>query len=245
MSASDFNQISSAAYSQQVLDFVNSELNSYTNSARGRENIYNQQSAGYQAQEIDVDHIEASTNIPQSQYDDGPIDETQNSFPDDSDQTNDGLSFGYDIEKHQSNAFDTIHETNGDIYDSTQQAIHTQAETFPISKHVEITKNVPYPVFKQLHVPGTSNFVHQYFLHVDKFAHSFPLNMKSLVGMQSSLFNLNWIWNFALSRVDTTEKSIIRNQSFWMNKFEIIFFFLHFFPTQLNVRWMYKFHIQC
>lgn len=34
------------------------------------------------------------------------------------------------------------------------QVIHTQAEAIPISKHVEITKSVPYPVYKQLHVPG-------------------------------------------------------------------------------------------
>lgn len=34
------------------------------------------------------------------------------------------------------------------------QVIHTQQEAIPISKHVEITKTVPYPVYKQVHVPG-------------------------------------------------------------------------------------------
>lgn len=33
-------------------------------------------------------------------------------------------------------------------------AVHTHEQAIPISKHVEITKSVPYPVYKQLHVPG-------------------------------------------------------------------------------------------
>lgn len=33
-------------------------------------------------------------------------------------------------------------------------AVHTHEQAIPIAKHVEITKSVPYPVYKQLHVPG-------------------------------------------------------------------------------------------
>lgn len=33
-------------------------------------------------------------------------------------------------------------------------AVHTHEQAIPISKHVEVTKSVPYPVYKQLHVPG-------------------------------------------------------------------------------------------
>lgn len=151
VSAGDLSHVSSpTAYSQQSFNIGNYAPSSYANSAYDEQNAYNTQDAGYQVQEIATNHV--SNGAQQGHFDTGSVDWTHGGDA----QSNDfhgGITYGYGTDQYQGNAFDAT-QGHIDEYNSNQQTIHTQAETFPISKHVEITKNVPYPVYKQLHVPG-------------------------------------------------------------------------------------------
>lgn len=136
------------SYSQQTLNIGNFAPNSYASNAYDEQNAYTAQNAEYQ--------IPNHNAAGQGQFDVNSIDLTDNRLHSNDDghqiQSN-GFHGGIsnsDIEQHQSNAFDESHD-----YYNSHQPIHTQAETFPISKHVEFTRNVPYPVYKQIHVPGS------------------------------------------------------------------------------------------
>lgn len=67
-------------------------------------------------------------------------------------------SYGSALEGHDVSSIDltqqSLHGYAGAGHVEHNQVIHTHAEAIPISKHVEITKHVPYPVYKQIHVPG-------------------------------------------------------------------------------------------
>lgn len=170
VSADDSSYQLPAAYSQQSFNTGHyGGPSGYANGAYDERNGYITQGAEYQVQEIANNQI--GNVAQQSQFDGSSVDLTPNrqltsgNVP--SDGLYGGISFDYDTEhQHQSNAFDAFHG-HVDESNSSQQTIHTQAETFPISKHVEITKNVPYPVYKQLHVPGSCN--RHFFFFVSHF----------------------------------------------------------------------------
>lgn len=150
--AGDLSHVSSpTAYSQQSFNIGNYAPSGYANTAYDDPNAYITQDAGYQVQEIATNHV--SNAAQQGHFDTSSIDVTHDGYAPSND-FNGGITYGYNTDQQQqSNAFDAT-QGHIDDYNSNQQTIHTQAETFPISKHVEITKNQPYPVYKQLHVPG-------------------------------------------------------------------------------------------
>lgn len=161
VSAGDLNHPSSTGFSQQSFNLDQyAAQNSYANTAYDERNANIVQGSGYQVQEIGTDQISGGSQ--QGQFDANAIDFTQNSVNVNgndfqSDDFHGGHNFAYDTDQRQSNVFDATQIQDVD-YSSSQPAIHAQAETFPISKHVEITRNVPYPVYKQLHVPGSLAF---------------------------------------------------------------------------------------
>lgn len=157
VSAGDLNHLSSTGFSQQSFNLGQyATQNSYANTAYDEQNDNIVQGVGYQMREIGTDQISGGSQ--REQFDGSAVDLTQNSVNGDdfqSDIFHGGHNFGYDDATQ-------IHDDN---YSSSQPAIHAQAETFPISKHVEITRNVPYPVYKQLHIPGSLAFYETYIFH--------------------------------------------------------------------------------
>lgn len=50
-----------------------------------------------------------------------------------------------------------------ELENNNQQIHNAQTDPIPISKHVEITENVPYPIYKQVHVPGKKKLANSFF----------------------------------------------------------------------------------
>lgn len=65
-------------------------------------------------------------------------------------------SYGTQLGNHEAASVDITHESLQGYSEGHghSQVVQTEAHAVPISKHVEITKHVPYPVYKQVHVPG-------------------------------------------------------------------------------------------
>lgn len=150
-----------AAYSQQSIN-----IGSYGNSIgnygdqSGEQGGYDYSQNGYQVQDLSSNHIGDTQGQYGGQFEASAVDITDGGI-----QSNYGNGF-------QANLLDN----SGGYGHSGGQVIHTQAEAIPISKHVEITKSVPYPVYKQLHVPGDSHKIFKIFKNIINNTHNYELN---------------------------------------------------------------------
>lgn len=96
-----------------------------------------------------TDYTHATYNTPNNGY-------NMNIF-----REQDVAMFGAQHSQFETNTIDDGQSTQNE--QNTEDTESTAESAVPVSKHVEITKSVPYPIYKHLHVPGKKNLFYSIF----------------------------------------------------------------------------------
>lgn len=132
--APTFNDLIQSHPSAMVFNATNSDWNEYSD---GFSNPYD----GTTIQNNHLNNQYGNSFIPST------VDTTYNTG------SNGQLKF-HSIQNDALFAPNPFNSASNNELENNQHTHNIQTDAIPISKHVEITKNVPYPIIKQVHVPG-------------------------------------------------------------------------------------------